>query len=277
MYAQPDLEDRQVSPKLYTREYYSHVQGYQDWDATHGRRLPPRLARAVRLARIRPGHRCLDVGTGRGEVVFHAAMAGAEAVGIDYSDSSLDIAREALGSYPDEVRNRCTFVAMDSRKLAYDDAHFDRIFMLDLVEHLYPEGLAQTLVEAHRVLKPGGLLIVHTEPNRNYAALAVRAFQSPRLGRLVRPLTRALTGSAVPFSPYRQAMHVNEQSPDSLTAVLNQAGFRARVWCSGIYGFEELREWRSVLKRVALSGWPLTSIGPLAKTFGINVWAVAER
>lgn len=273
----PDLEDRQVSPKLYTREYYRHVQGYRDWDATHGRRLPPRLARAMRLARIRPGQHCLDVGSGRGEVVFQCAMAGAEAIGLDYSVSSLDIAREALGSYPEDVQKRCAFIAMDSRKLAYAEQTFDRIFMLDLVEHLYPEGLMETLTEAHRVLKPGGLLIVHTEPNRNYARLAVGAFESPTLGRLIRPLTRMLTGSAVPFSEFREAMHVNEQSPDSLAAALQQAGFRARVWSSGLYGFEELREWRSVLKRVALSGWPVTSIGPLAKTFCVNVWAVAER
>lgn len=273
----PDLEDRQVSPDLYTREYYQHVQGHRDWAATHGRRLPPRLARPMRLAGIQPGQRCLDVGTGRGEVVFQCAMAGAEAVGIDYSDSSLDIAREALATYPEEIRRRCTFVAMDGRRLAYEDAAFDRIFMLDLVEHLYPEGLAATLKEAHRVLKPGGLLVVHTEPNRNYAALAVSAYDSPWLGRLIRPVTRILTGSKVPFSTYREAMHVNEQSPESLSGALRAAGFQARVWCSGLYGFEELREWRSVLKRVLLSGWPVTSIGPLAKTFCVNVWAVAVR
>ena len=203
-------------------------------------------------------------------------MSGAEAIGIDYSSSSLEIAREGLSSFPEDIQRLCTFIAMDARRLAYADAIFDRIFMLDLVEHMYPEGLAETLLEAHRVLKPGGLVIVHTEPNRNYAKLAVRAFESPVLGRLIRPLTRTLTGSQVPFSPYREKMHVNEQSPDSLATAFEQAGFRARVWCSGIYGFEELRDWRSVLKRVVLSGWPITTIGPLAKTFCVNVWAVAE-
>jgi ubiquinone/menaquinone biosynthesis C-methylase UbiE len=271
------LEDRQVSPDLYTREYYAHVQGHRDWVATHGRRLPPRLARAMRLAAIQPGHRCLDVGTGRGEVVFQCALSGADAVGIDSSSSSLEIALEALASYPEEVQKRCAFIPMDARKLVYPEATFDRIFMLDLVEHLYPEALADTLAEAHRVLKQGGILIVHTEPNRNYARRAVKAFESPTLGRLIRPMTRLLTGSSVPFSPYREAMHVNEQSPDSLASALRDAGFRARVFCSGIYGVEELRDWRAVLKRVVLTGWPVTAIGPLARTFCVNVWAVAER
>jgi ubiquinone/menaquinone biosynthesis C-methylase UbiE len=270
------LENRQVRPDLYTRDYYRQVQGSRDWDATHGRRLPPRLARAIQLAEVKAGQRCLDIGAGRGEVVFNCAMAGADAVGIDYSTSSIEIAREALASYPDAVRKRCTFVAMDAHRLDFPNQSFDRIFMLDLVEHLYPEQLVQGLAEAHRVLKPGGRLVVHTEPNRNYARLATKAYESPWLGILVRPLARALTGSSVPFSTYRKAMHVNEQSPESLATVLREAGFKAKVWCTGLYGVAELRDWRSVLKRVVLSGWPLTSIGPLSNTFGLNVWAVAD-
>lgn len=272
-----DLENRQVSPDLYTRDYYRHVQGSRDWDATHGRRLPPRLARAMRLAAVGPEHRCLDIGCGRGEIVFNCAMAGAEAVGIDYSNSSIEIAREALAVYPDEVRKRCTFVAVDAHSLSYADRSFDRIFMLDFVEHLYPEEVAGILAQVHRVLKPNGRVIVHTEPNRNYARLAIKAYESRGTGWMVRPIAHALTGSPVPFSSYRREMHVNEQNRESLAIALHKAGFQARVWCSGLYGFEELTDWRSVLKRVVLSGWPVTSMGPLVGTFGLNVWAVATR
>jgi ubiquinone/menaquinone biosynthesis C-methylase UbiE len=270
------LEPRPVSPDLYTRDYYGHVEGYRDWEATHGRRLPARLARALRLAKLEPGLRCLDAGAGRGEVVLQCALACADAVGIDYSADSIAIAKEALAGYPDAVRERCQFLRMDVRKLQFEAASFDRVFMLDLVEHLTPEELKMALSEARRVLKPGGLLVVHTEPNRNYARLAVRAYESRFMGAVIRPLVRALTGSPVPFSTYRDAMHVNEQSPQSLRHALTGAGFQARVWCSGLYGIEELRDPRSVLKRVLFSGWPLTSLGPLANTFGVNVWALAE-
>jgi ubiquinone/menaquinone biosynthesis C-methylase UbiE len=270
------LDNRPVSPDLYTRDYYGQVEGYRDWEDTHGRRLPPRLARALRLAKLEPGIRCLDAGAGRGEVVFHCALAGADAIGIDYSTDAIAIAREALAGYPAAMRERCEFLQMDVRKLQFGAASFDRVFMLDLVEHLTPEELTMALTEARRVLKPGGLLVVHTEPNRNYAQLAVKAYKSRLLGPLLRPLVRAMTGSPVPFSTYRDAMHVNEQSPESLRRALTGAGFKARVWCSGLYGIEELRDPRSVLKRVLFSGWPLTSVGPLAKTFCVNVWALAE-
>lgn len=271
------LERPRVSPELYTRDYYGQVEGYRDWDATHGRRLPPRLARALRLAKLKPGLRCLDAGAGRGEVVFNCALAAADAVGIDYSADGVAIAQEALAGYPAGVRERCQFLQMDVRALQFAAASFDRVFMLDLVEHLNPEELAMALTEVRRVLSPGGLLVVHTEPNRNYAELAVRAYESRMLGPLLRPLVRWLTGSAVPFSPYRDSMHVNEQSPASLRQALTAAGFRPRVWCSGLYGIEELRDPRSVLKRLLFTGWPLSSLGPLANTLCINVWAVAER
>ncbi|HEY8694238.1 MAG TPA: class I SAM-dependent methyltransferase [Chloroflexota bacterium] len=271
------MERPRVSPELYTREYYGHVEGHRDWDATHGRRLPPRLARALRLAKLEPGLRCLDAGAGRGEVVFQCALAGADAVGIDYSADGVAIAQEALAGYLTGVRERCQFLQMDVRALKFEDASFDRVFMLDLVEHLNPEELTAAFTEARRVLRTGGLLVVHTEPNRNYAELAVKAYGSSILGPALRPLVRWVTGSAVPFSSYRDSMHVNEQSPASLRQALIGAGFNPRVWCSGLYGVEELRDPRSVLKRVLFTGWPVSALGPLADTLCINVWAVAER
>ena len=49
----------------------------------------PRVARAMELLRLVPGLRLLDIACGRGEVPALACRAGAEAVGIDYSDASV--------------------------------------------------------------------------------------------------------------------------------------------------------------------------------------------
>jgi len=40
--------------------------------------------------------------------------------------------------------------------LPFEPGTFDRVLMLDVVEHLYPAELAEALREARRVLKPGG-------------------------------------------------------------------------------------------------------------------------
>jgi ubiquinone/menaquinone biosynthesis C-methylase UbiE len=272
------LQGRQVDPALYTRAYYlESVQGHEEWGRHRGRRLPLRLAEPLRRANVKAGHRVLDVGTGRGEIALNCASMGAEAVGIDYADPALSVAREALEAYPEAVRRRCRFTAMDAKRLDFPDGSFDRIFMLDVVEHLYPEELQLALREARRVLKPGGLLVIHTEPNINYVKFALPLYQSRLLHWIAEPVVFRLTGSRVPFSAFRDAMHINEQSPGSLRAALNEAGFQSRVWASGLYGWAEFRQPRSVIKRILLTGWPVTRIWPLNETFGLNVWALARR
>jgi ubiquinone/menaquinone biosynthesis C-methylase UbiE len=267
-----------VDPNLYTRAYYVEgVQGHEEWARTRGRELPLRLAEPLRRARVQAGHRILDIGTGRGEIPLQCALRGVEAVGIDYADSALEVARDGLAAYPPEVQKLCQFLAMDAKRLDFADSSFDRIFMLDVVEHLYPEELRLVLREAARVLNPDGRLVIHTEPNRNYVAFALPLYEARALHGLAAPLVRRLTGSKVPFSTYRDAMHVNEQSPSSLRAVLHEAGLNARVWVTGLYGVGELRHPRAVLKRMLLTGWPVTAIWPLRETFGLNVWAVARK
>jgi SAM-dependent methyltransferase len=47
-------------------------------------------------------------------------------------------------------------------KLPFKPRYFDVITMLAVAEHINPDSLAQLLEEAHRVLKPGGRLILTT-------------------------------------------------------------------------------------------------------------------
>ncbi|MEM7048758.1 MAG: class I SAM-dependent methyltransferase [Acidobacteriota bacterium] len=47
-------------------------------------------------------------------------------------------------------------------KLPFEDGHFSVVTMLAVVEHLDPAGLEQLLVDIHRVLAPGGRLIITT-------------------------------------------------------------------------------------------------------------------
>lgn len=47
-------------------------------------------------------------------------------------------------------------------ELPFEDGHVDVVTMLAVIEHLDPDGLDGLLAEVHRVLKPGGRLIVTT-------------------------------------------------------------------------------------------------------------------
>ncbi|MHB8624660.1 MAG: class I SAM-dependent methyltransferase [Aggregatilineales bacterium] len=225
-----------VAPDLYTKEYFlTACEGYDEFIASEGDRLSRRLNAGFALASVQPGMRVLDVGCGRGEILRHCARLGADAYGIDYAPVAVRLSRDVItGVVADTddgkaVRSGSTGVAQsDAKRLPFAANAFDRVLMFDVVEHLYPWELHQTLLEIRRVLKPDGRFIVHTAPNAwydRYAYPVVRRFR-----------TLAGQGDKYPANPraflvdVNQDVHVNEQSILSMRRTLRRAGFSGRVW-----------------------------------------------
>ena len=98
-----------------------------------------------------PGPRDLvvDVGCGTGAVLERFG-AGALAVGIDDHEDALHYARRKSGA---------RLARSDARALPFRTASVERIFLLDVAEHV-PEDAA-VFAEIRRVLKPTGLAVVH--------------------------------------------------------------------------------------------------------------------
>jgi SAM-dependent methyltransferase len=155
----------------------------------------------------------------------------------------------------------------DAKILPFASDSFDRVLMFDLVEHLHPWELQQALVEARRVLRPRGRLVIHTAPNAWYDRYAYP------LVRLVRTLMGE--GDRYPkdpraIMPVNLDVHVNEQSALSLRDALNRASFRARVWLDTPPQHRD----ENILFRVArhmLFNWP-----PFRWFFEREVFAVAR-
>ena len=225
-----DQQKEPVSASLYTEEYFrTACEGYDVFNTSEGEQLSRRLSSAFALAEVKPGMIVLDVGCGRGEILRHAAQLGADAYGIDYAPVAVEMSHRVIESTADEVTPGKTAVFLaDAKKLPFPTAHFDRVLMFDVVEHLHPWELHQALLEVHRVLKPDGLFVVHTAPNvwyDKYAYPAVRAFRT-LMGR----------GDSYPKNPreflvsVNEHVHVNEQSFLSMRRTLARAGFKGKVW-----------------------------------------------
>ncbi|MCK4450267.1 MAG: methyltransferase domain-containing protein [Anaerolineae bacterium] len=197
--------------------------GYQDFIASKGDRLPPRMTRALRLMNLRPGMRVLDMGCGRGEIVLHAARREAEVVGIDYSSDCLRLTGRTLEIAPQRDRDRVTLRQADATALPFGDEVFERVLMLDLVEHLFDWQLSRALREAYRVLSPQGYLVLHTLPNR-----WALQYGYP----LLRLLSRRLPST--PRSDVERSVHINEQDPFSLKRALDEAGFAFEIWLENL-------------------------------------------
>jgi SAM-dependent methyltransferase len=119
--------------------------------------MRPIFHRAVNLLKQygRKG-RLLDVGTGFGFFPVEMKKRGWEAAGVEISQKAMDYARDALG---------LTIFSGPLEKVAFPDNDFDAVTAFYVIEHLsHPMAF---LRECHRILKPGGLLLLrypHTTP-----------------------------------------------------------------------------------------------------------------
>jgi len=113
---------------------------------------------AARLAGVEAGADVVDVPCGYGRHTIALAGAGYRVVGVDRSQTLLDEARRRAGHerWPKLVR-------ADYRDLPQGDATFDAAFNLfTSLGYLGDEEDTKVLAEVHRVLKPGGKLVLET-------------------------------------------------------------------------------------------------------------------
>ncbi len=215
---------------LYDKDYFlTACEGHEEFIKTQGEHLSRRLREALAVASVEPGMRVLDVGCGRGEALRYCAHLGADAYGIDYAQVAVDLSQELIQSVHGPVPGKMRVCQADAKQLPFPGQIFDRVLMFDVVEHLYPWELDTAMAEVKRVLQPGGMLVVHTAPNRWYDAYAYPVV------RLVRTLQGR--GQLYPKNPralnvaVNQDVHVNEQDMVSLRRNLKRAGFgKIKVW-----------------------------------------------
>ncbi|TBR24826.1 class I SAM-dependent methyltransferase [bacterium] len=214
------MSSEPVASDGYTEEYFRSACGGAEFYALYGPRVPkPQLAYALRLGELRPGLSVLDVGCGRGELLHLAGAAGATAVGTDYAEAALRLARDNGGGRV----ARC-----DAKALPFADASFDRVFLLGVVDHLHRWELEACFAELARVLRPGGFVVLHNCANRlHYKALTYAARR--RAAALLAGLGLPVRAPSPPRSEEDEAMHVNEHSAGDLRRLFDAVGWDGAV------------------------------------------------
>ncbi|HEX2128406.1 MAG TPA: methyltransferase domain-containing protein [Solirubrobacterales bacterium] len=216
------MSQQSIPPDVYDRDYFlSEIcEGFEE--AQQGE-ISYNKAKQVRILGARPGLRILDAGCGRGETVLACARAGAQVAGIDYSDAAVELTREMLA----EIQPEADIVVGSVTALPWPDNSFDRVQFSDVIEHLDPPQTVPALREFHRVLRPGGYLLVHTAPNllfMKYGWPAARPFV--RLAG-----HREIADRVDHWFEIAEDYHVNEQSVHTLRRAMREAGFAdPHVW-----------------------------------------------
>ncbi len=121
------------------------------------RKTAPREAKATDVIRdMLPlaGKRVLDVGCGDGGLTRAMARAGAVVTGIDISETRLAEARAK------EAVPGADYREGRGEKLPFPDASVDAVLYHNALHHVPVELQSAALVEAARVLKPGGHVLI---------------------------------------------------------------------------------------------------------------------
>ncbi len=258
-----------IGPETYDREYFLS-ETCEGWDEFRRGEVSFNKAKQVERLAPAPGLKILDAGCGRGEVMLACARRGATVAGVDFSEAAVEISRELLAEYSDaDIRQG------DVTDLPWPDASFDRIQNSDVIEHLDPEQTVPALREFHRVLKPGGYLLIHTAPNRLFKEvawpLAAPALRLLGHGEMVAEMQR--------WFQVNKLHHPNEQSLFSMRRALREAGFgKPVVWIdpdvlrSGNYRYTSGLD--GPLMAVATR---LASTRPLRLLLGNDIFGLARK
>lgn len=243
---------------IYDDEYYkSQCGGFELFIHSKGTRLDDLREYALSLSPLSDAYVALDVGCGRGELVFALAQLRLNhVVGIDLSQDSVDISCQTCEQ---QIKTgQVSIQKMSATELKFNDNTFDIVYMTDIVEHLDNINLTKAISEVYRVLKPGGSLIIHTLPTVNFKLY----------GQYIAKLFFSFKGLEWATYTTKEEVkfgHVNIQSKPSLESYIFQSFLRENVQV-----FYAPVNSDSLLKKiVALSGlWTIMSP---------HLWAVVRK
>jgi ubiquinone/menaquinone biosynthesis C-methylase UbiE len=146
------------------------------------------------------GEKLLDVGTGPGllalELADHVGREG-RVTGIDVSADMLTVAEQHRQRSPH--RDALTFSHGDAGALAFDDASFDALASTQVYEYL--DDVDEALREAHRVLRPGGRLVV---VDTDWDSLVWHADDRARMLSVIEAWTQRFTDPHLPTTLRRR-------------------------------------------------------------------------
>ena len=189
--------------------------GFDAFRRSGGKQLGDgRLISLLRLSRLGRGHAALDLGCGRGEIVYQLASRGYEVTAVDYSPASIALAKGCFKDENAELCERVEFICADATRLELGHK-YDVVIAGDIIEHLVSTELSRLYGTVERHLKQDGIFLIHTYPNvwfyrRHWPRLRAAASE---LGAFL---------PAEPRSRYELLMHINEQSPALLQRSLKK-------------------------------------------------------
>lgn len=130
---------------------------YTDWNNTVEQAQRDKLEMICRKLRLKPGERMLDIGSGWGGLVCHAAQYhGVKAHGCTLSEEQLAFAREKVKRLG--LQDRVTFELIDYSNVM---GQFDKIASIGMYEHIGLKNIPTYMSKVRSLLADNGLFLNH--------------------------------------------------------------------------------------------------------------------
>ena len=116
--------------------------------------------KALELLNVKEADKILDAACGSG-VLSHllAAQSNAAITAVDFSEAAIEFCKNTYHHL------NVSFRKLDLQQVAFAANSFDKIVMLEVLEHLQPETAERIFKNLHSYLTPGGKIILST-PNK---------------------------------------------------------------------------------------------------------------
>ncbi len=259
-----------VDPKYYTEEYFLSWGNYSDFLKSQGTKIDKEYKRVIDISQIKPGMKILDLGCGRGEILVRFARLGAIVEGVDFAEAAIKLSQESILNQHKKIRDRISLKQTDFKNLNLPKNCYDRIFLMQVIEHLRSWEIDFLLPKIKKSLKDSGFLIIYTYPNR----LAFYGFSLYKLWHYL--IYRKPPKEKIKDDYYDPIMHINEQTPFLLKRILKKHRFGYQVWSEGGWFVEMLEQGAksSRTKKIIIA---LLRLWPFRPFFLIDIYALAWR
>lgn len=204
-----------ATTSYYRPEHWDHVHVARDpREATGASHALRESVRAVVEQRLRGTGTLLDIGCGTGALLDEMPV-GLRRIGMDFSAEALRGAASRVAGTNDGTRHRCGWLRAEAERIPLARASVDAALCVSTLWAFADP--VRVLRETARVLRPGGVLMLHLWGRP--ADCRLITLGAAAIGRVIEAsrLTDAVTG---PF----------ELVPDRVEAWLREAGFGAVDW-----------------------------------------------
>lgn len=280
------MKQKSVSAKLYDEKYYlNECAGYKEYKKGKGDLFDRRLIEFTPFFPKLLNKKVLDVGCGRGEIIFWSAKNKAKkAIGTDYSPSAVKVAKRTLKNVFKNKYKNVDFLTMDATDLKFKENYFDVVFFTEVFEHIFTYQQEMALQAIYRVLKKNGKLFFHTEPNKIFNDVGYKYWSYP-VSTLLIYINKILTGKKFINIPHwknvrtenQKITHVNEASYFHVYKMLRKSGFKGKIQTTNIVWRKPILSWKDWLYNLIVFFDPLSRHFPLNILFGQDFLVIARK